>query len=96
MGTLFTTELIQGVNVVGHFVFTKELLPLLLRTAKSSDQNSTRVIWTASRGHYEAPKNIINFEDVNLPHSSSPVRYGQSKAVYRAMIFTNGSRGIYY
>src|SRR5277367_213139 len=71
----------QGTNVIGHFVFTKELLPLLLATAKKAPFE-TRVLWTSSNGHSMAPKQIINFEDVNLPNESGWVRYGQSKAVH--------------
>jgi len=72
-------ELQWGTNVVGHFVFTKELLPLLLATAKDFP-DSTRVLWTSSNGHSMAPKGIINFDDVNLPNDSGWTRYGQSKA----------------
>ena len=77
---------IQGTNVVGHFVFTKELLPLLLSTAKKAPLE-TRVIWTSSNGHSMAPKGIINFEDVNLPNESGWVRYGQSKAVHISLTY---------
>jgi len=70
----------KGTNVVGHFVFTKELLPLLLATAKEAPLE-TRVLWTSSNGHSMAPKNIIDFEDVNLPNQTGWTRYGQSKAV---------------
>ena len=81
MGTpIYSIAHIQGTNVVGHFVFTKELLPLLLSTAKKAPLE-TRVIWTSSNGHSMAPKGIIDFEDVNLPNESGWVRYGQSKAV---------------
>ena len=71
---------LQGTNVVGHFVFTKELLPLLLSTAKEHP-GRTRVVWISSNGHGLAPKEIINFDDVNLTKETGWTRYGQSKAV---------------
>ena len=40
-----------GVNVLGHFYFTKLLLPVLLETAKSSPDNKARVVNTSSIGH---------------------------------------------
>jgi NAD(P)-dependent dehydrogenase (short-subunit alcohol dehydrogenase family) len=70
----------KGTNVVGHFVLTKELLPLLLATAKNAP-GETRVIWTSSNGHSLTPKGIISFEDINLSKENGWVRYGQSKAV---------------
>jgi len=42
--------------------------------------NATRVVFTSSNSHNFAPKNIINFEDVNLPNAAGWTRYGQSKA----------------
>jgi len=40
-----------GTNVLGHFYFTKLLLPILLATAKASPGGKTRVIHTSSVGH---------------------------------------------
>jgi NAD(P)-dependent dehydrogenase (short-subunit alcohol dehydrogenase family) len=87
MGTpIYSIAHVQGTNVVGHFVFTKELLPLLLATAKKAPLE-TRVLWTSSNGHSMAPKGIINFEDVNLANESGWVRYGQSKAVHISLTY---------
>lgn len=72
--------MLQGINVVGHFVFTKELLPLLLENSKESP-TSTRIIWISSYGHFYAPEGIINFDDVNLTNERSWKSYSQSKAV---------------
>jgi NAD(P)-dependent dehydrogenase (short-subunit alcohol dehydrogenase family) len=38
-------------SFLGHFYFTKLLLPILLSTAKSSPDHTTRVINTSSMGH---------------------------------------------
>ena len=73
-------EAMKGTNVVGHFVFTKELLPLLLAAAQESPF-STRVIWISSDAHAFTTRNIINFEDVNLPNEGGLTRYGHSKVV---------------
>jgi len=70
----------QGTNVLGPFLFTKELLPILFTTAKRFP-NATRVIWVSSFAHITAPRKIINFDDVNLPKQTAWIRYGQSKAV---------------
>ena len=72
---------LQGTNVVGHFVFTKNLLPILLASATTSP-DSTRVVWTAADSHHYAPDGTINFADVNLPDANAFTKYGQSKAVY--------------
>lgn len=75
-----------GVNVVGPFLFTKLLLPLLLSTAESvkndpsapHDYNVVRVINTSSNGHAGAPPGGFNFDDPN--HLKSKwAAYGQSK-----------------
>ena len=70
----------QGSNVLGPFLFTKELLPILLTTAKRFP-DTTRVIWTSSVAHIFSSNIIINFDNVNLPNRSGWTRYSQSKAV---------------
>ncbi|KAJ7745411.1 NAD-binding protein [Mycena maculata] len=44
-----------GTNVLGHFYFTKLLLPTLLATAKTSTDGKARVVNTASLGSVFAP-----------------------------------------
>jgi len=44
-----------GTNVLGHFYFTKLLLPLLMVTAKNSPKGSVRVVNLSSIGHYVVP-----------------------------------------
>jgi retinol dehydrogenase 12 len=68
--------------VVGHFVFSKLLIPSLQAAAKTGVTDSVRVVWTSSNGHNFAPKGFINFDDVNLEKGSNWQKYGQSKAVY--------------
>ena len=73
-------DLQWGTNVVGHFVFSKLLIPLLQASAKSGPENGTRIVWTSSVGHNFAPKGHIDFSDPNLPKASNWTKYGQSKA----------------
>jgi len=54
-----------GTNVIGPYVFTKRLLPLLTAGAKSSDDQRARVVNTSSSGqlftdtiHFEALRDV--------------------------------------
>lgn len=75
-----------GVNVVGPFLFTKLLLPVMVSTVESlrsdpsapKDYNVVRVINTSSNGHAAAPPGGFKFEDPNKM-SSKWEAYGQSK-----------------
>ncbi|KAH7910561.1 NAD(P)-binding protein [Hygrophoropsis aurantiaca] len=49
-----------GVNALGHFLFTKRLLPLMLRTASSSPPGTVRIVSLSSSLH--AFRNGINFD----------------------------------
>ncbi|KZV89346.1 NAD(P)-binding protein, partial [Exidia glandulosa HHB12029] len=70
-----------GTNVVGHFLFTKLLLPTLLATAASNPSSKPRIINVSSIGHRFNP--TIDYETLR----DSPKRralnnwkiYGQSK-----------------
>lgn len=66
-------------NYLAHWVLTKHLLPLLLRTAKTLPSGSVRIVNLTSSGHLAAPKNGIHFEDLSLKDSGPWQRYGQSK-----------------
>ncbi|MCJ1404596.1 hypothetical protein MMC11_007822 [Xylographa trunciseda] len=66
-------------NYIAHWVFTSQLLPLMLDTSKTLPSGSVRIVNVASSGHFAAPKGGINFTDTSLPNSSGMTRYGQSK-----------------
>jgi NAD(P)-dependent dehydrogenase (short-subunit alcohol dehydrogenase family) len=66
-------------NYLAHWVITKHLLPLMLRTAKTLPSGSVRIVNLTSSGHLGAPKSGINFEDTSLKDSGPLTRYGQSK-----------------
>ncbi|KAJ3320822.1 hypothetical protein HDV06_004833 [Boothiomyces sp. JEL0866] len=61
-------------NHVGHFLLTRQLLPLLLKTS------SPRVVNLSSIAHLQAPSNGIEFEGINKEKTMSNwTRYCQSK-----------------
>ncbi|KAI1291050.1 NAD(P)-binding protein [Xylaria venustula] len=69
-----------AVNVFGTFVFTYNLLPILLFTAEMSLPRSVRIVNTSSDGAKQAPKSGIPLDDKTVGSSASRFqRYGQSK-----------------
>ncbi|KAF8601549.1 NAD-binding protein [Ceratobasidium sp. AG-I] len=48
-----------GTNVLGHYLFTMSLLPVLIHTAEI--HGSVRVVNTSSSAHWAAPKGGVNF-----------------------------------
>lgn len=60
-----------GTNVLGHYLFTMLLLPVLIHTAKNSQvaDGCARVVNTASGAHWLAPKGGINYATLE-PNSS--------------------------
>ncbi|EOO03015.1 putative short chain dehydrogenase protein [Phaeoacremonium minimum UCRPA7] len=66
-------------NYLSHWVLTEQLLPLMLRTAKTLSPGSVRIVNLTSSGHLGAPKGGINFNDLSLKDGSTWTRYGQSK-----------------
>ncbi|KAK8073429.1 hypothetical protein PG994_004328 [Apiospora phragmitis] len=70
-------------NYLAHWVLTEHLLPLLLRTAKTTSlpAGGVRIVNISSSGHLAAPKGGIHFEDPSLQESGGGPwsRYGQSK-----------------
>jgi retinol dehydrogenase-12 len=74
-------ELQWGTNVVGHFLLQKQLMPLLVRSAKQIGE--VRVIWTSSDGSNMSPSpDGIFWDDINgtKTHPSPWNLYAQSKA----------------
>lgn len=71
-----------GTNVLGHFYFTKLVIPTLLSTAKSAPDGIARVVNTSSNGHWLSGLDYDVMKD-------SPARikagtwklYGHSKTV---------------
>jgi NAD(P)-dependent dehydrogenase (short-subunit alcohol dehydrogenase family) len=62
------------------FVFTEQLLPLLLQTARTSPKGTVRIINIASNGAKQAPKSGIPLEDPTVGSSCTPFEcYGISK-----------------
>ncbi|OKL57598.1 hypothetical protein UA08_06952 [Talaromyces atroroseus] len=69
-----------AVNMFGPFVFTEQLLPLLLQTARTSPKGSVRIINTASNGAKRAPKTGIPLGNPTAWLSCTPFEcYGISK-----------------
>ncbi|KAF2017464.1 oxidoreductase-like protein [Aaosphaeria arxii CBS 175.79] len=71
-------EIQFGTNHMGHALFTKLLMPVLLETAKTPDAD-VRIVNLSSIGHYGAPSAGVIFEQPALEQHSTWRRYGQSK-----------------
>lgn len=59
-----------GTNVIGPFLFTKLLLPLL--QAASSETGDSRIIFTSSLGHAAMSKEVIIWETLKPGERGSP------------------------
>ncbi|KAG6374228.1 hypothetical protein JVT61DRAFT_4887 [Boletus reticuloceps] len=69
-----------GTNVLGHFYFTKFVLPTLLSTAKSSSDGTARIVNTASNGHWYGGLKFDTMKDGPARSKEGPWQlYGQSK-----------------
>lgn len=66
-------------NYLSHWVFTSHLLPLLLKTSRTLEPGSVRIVNVTSSAHLGAPKGGINFADPSLKDQNAWARYGQSK-----------------
>jgi NAD(P)-dependent dehydrogenase (short-subunit alcohol dehydrogenase family) len=67
-------------NYLAHWLFTELLLPVLLRTGKTTTTTGdVRIVNITSSGHLSAPKKGINFDDTSLKSDGPWARYGQSK-----------------
>jgi NAD(P)-dependent dehydrogenase (short-subunit alcohol dehydrogenase family) len=71
---------LTNVYVLGHFYFTKLLLPTLIATAKSAPDGKARVITTSSSAHTLSGLNFDMFKDSPARKKLSDFQlYGQSK-----------------
>ncbi|TFK40855.1 NAD(P)-binding protein [Crucibulum laeve] len=78
-----------GTNTLGHFYFTKLLIPVLLSTAKSNPRGAVRVVNTASIGHYLwGDLDFNTFKDTPARRKMTPLAlYAQSK--FGNVVFSN-------
>ncbi|KAG8747717.1 hypothetical protein FRC10_011844 [Ceratobasidium sp. 414] len=85
-----------GTNVLGHYLFTVLLLPVLIHTAQTSPRGHARVVNVASSGHWFAPKGGVDYSTLvpNDPTSEARRRklgtqrlYAQSK--WGNVVFAN-------
>jgi retinol dehydrogenase-12 len=71
-----------GTNVLGHFYFTKLVMPALLAAAAASSDGTARVVTTASNAHWLSRLDYNTFRDSPARRKMNTwVRYGQSKTV---------------
>jgi retinol dehydrogenase-12 len=77
-------ELQVGTNVLGPWLFTELLTPLLRKTASTSPAGSVRVTWAASLATMFSPKNGLVWSDATKTtpklHGDRVTDYAQSKA----------------
>lgn len=71
-------EIQLGTNHLGHALFTKLLLPTMLKTAEQKDSD-VRIINLSSQAHARAPAPGFSTEDVDAKNSNPMARYGRSK-----------------
>ncbi|KAG8679169.1 hypothetical protein FRC12_011351 [Ceratobasidium sp. 428] len=85
-----------GTNVLGHYLFTTLLLPVLIHTAQTSPRGHVRVVNTSSNGHRFAPKGGIDYSTLTPNDTESEARrrkmgtttlYAQSK--WGNVVFAN-------
>ncbi|KAL9014648.1 MAG: hypothetical protein Q9173_000705 [Seirophora scorigena] len=67
-----------GTNHMGHFLLTKELLPILHSTARE-EGSDVRIVNLTSEGHNLAPSQGIVFDAAKLKTYGPWARYGHSK-----------------
>ncbi|KAF9230319.1 hypothetical protein BU15DRAFT_83782 [Melanogaster broomeanus] len=61
-----------GTNGLGHFYFTKLVLPLLLSTAKSAPDDIARVVNTSSNGHCSRNPHVVDpAAEIEIPDYST-------------------------
>ncbi|KAM5344639.1 hypothetical protein ACJ41O_013174 [Fusarium nematophilum] len=88
-------ELQLGTNNVAPMLFTRLLYPALTEAAKTSPENSVRVVWVSSSAVNMAPKPAIDFSNMGYQRDEGAwVKYARSKAanVLQASEFARRSR----
>ncbi|KAL9116585.1 MAG: hypothetical protein Q9187_006891 [Circinaria calcarea] len=74
-------ELQLGTNNVAPFLFTKLLLPILAKTAKTAPPNNVRVVWVSSTAAVLAPKPAIDLSNMDYQKDEIAwIKYNRSKA----------------
>ncbi|OAX37150.1 NAD(P)-binding protein [Rhizopogon vinicolor AM-OR11-026] len=69
-----------GTNVIGHFYFTKLVMPGLLAAAATSSDGTARVVNTSSNGHWLSGLDYSTFRDSSIRRKKNAwLLYGQSK-----------------
>lgn len=71
-------EIQFGTNHMGHALFTKLLMPTLLKTAEEPGAD-VRIVNLTSMGHHLAPSQGIIWDQKALEQTGTWSRYGQSK-----------------
>lgn len=71
-------EIHFGTNHMGHALFTKLLLPTILKTA-ALPGSDVRIINVSSYAHTLAPRGGIIFDQIGAEAQSANARYGSSK-----------------
>jgi len=90
-------ELQYGTNILGPYLFTKHLLPILKKTAASSSEGSVRVCWAGSLGvDVGSPKGGVMFEEDGSPkfkgQGGGSEEYAASKAANFFLGYEFGKR----
>ncbi|KAM5528434.1 putative short-chain dehydrogenase [Fusarium oxysporum f. sp. phaseoli] len=75
-------ELTLGTNNLGHYLFTELITPLLVDTAKIAPKDSVRVVWLGSFYTYAAPKDGMDFTNLDYKRKDENkyYKYNVSKA----------------
>jgi NAD(P)-dependent dehydrogenase (short-subunit alcohol dehydrogenase family) len=90
-------ELQFATNILGPYLFTKLLLPILRKTAAGSPRGSVRVCWASSLAtDLMTPKRGITFAEDGSPISKGegggPPEYGVSKVANYFLSYEFGQR----
>jgi hypothetical protein len=77
-----------GTNVVGHFYFTKLVMPAALAAAAASSDGTARIVNTSSSGHLFSGLHYNTFKDSPARRKMSTLAlYGQSKTVSHSSLY---------